>query len=124
MCVQIKFNVVLTLYIMDSNPLTSFIQIKFDVVLTSCIQIEFDVYNVHVHVALTSCIQIQVSSCNLQKLIYRILGNFWNNVIFGRTLRSKNIIIGQYASSVNFRKAENILNICLFEIILSKIFLI
>ena len=47
---------------------------------------------------------------------------FRNDFITGKTSCLENIIIEHYASIINFQKADNILNNCLFEIILSEIF--
>ena len=55
---------------------------------------------------------------------YCISRNFLISFIFRRTSHSENIIIEHYVWLINFQKAENILNISLFGIILVEIFLI
>ena len=62
-------------------------------------------------------------SAYLEKCSYRISRNFQNSFIFGRASHSEKIIIEHYVSLIHFRKAEDVPNICLFELILSKIFL-
>ena len=54
---------------------------------------------------------------------YRIYKNFCNDFIFRRALCSENIIMKHYVSLINFWRVDNVLNICLFEIILSEILL-
>ena len=56
-------------------------------------------------------------------LHYRIFRKFHYNFIFRRMSCSKNIKIKHYVSLINFRKAKDITNICLIEMILSEILL-
>ena len=68
--------------------------------------------------------QITVQYCSLRAkniitfIIVIVFPEIFRIILFSKGCRIRKIIIENYALLINFRKVENILNICLFEIFL------